>query len=720
MIAFAKIIDTIPAYLIYALAFLLPLIFTPLTTEFYETAKLILLSAVVLLMLFFWVLKVFTESKISLTKTPIDLLLILFLLVAFLATVFSPTPYVSLFGLLPKVSGSLIAGVSVILLYFMTVSNIRVKDIRVISQILIFSGIILSLISLLSYFKIYLPWSGAEFQNFSPAGSPSSAASFLTLILPLSLSYALLDKNLKNLNLSTIFGTISSLIFVITIILIGTPAAWIGAIFALALTLYFIKPARQQLTILGIILLAGLIIAILAYTPTLKDKTLIGNLSSSYQKDIQLPFIFSWKISAGVFRDSPILGTGPATYLYDFTKYKPLELNRTELWDKRISSAHNAYLESLAETGGAGLILLVLIAISFIFTAIKYKDDSGFGAAGITFFILMALSPMSILVGASGFLIAALFISGLKERNSQVRLMEVRLGTESGVHPLLPVIIFIPVLSLILACGYFTGKLTLGEYYHRLALNFASAQNPLFAYNHLILAEKANPQVDLYRVELAQTSLALANAIASQKGPTEASPSGSLTEADKNNIQQLLQQAIAEGRNATVLSPKSAQNWEVLANIYKQISGVAKNATAFSLDAYGRAIENDPLNPALRVAAGNVYYQAKNYDMAVRFFDDAVSIKPDFPNGLYNLALALRDKGNTSDAITVAERLVSNLQDKPESEDYKVAAELLSKLKEQSSTEPAPEVQSPLDKSSVPDIGLPQPEKISTPPAIPK
>ena len=719
MIAFAKIIDIIPIYLIYTLAFFLPLIFTPFTTEFYETAKLIFLAAIVLLLLFFWALKVFSENKITLLKTPLDLLLMLFLLVAFLSTIFSPTPYVALFGLLPKVSGSLISLAAIILLYFMAASNVKnMRETRTISEILIFSGIILSLISILSYFKIYLPWSGAAFQNFSLAGSASAAAAFLTIILPLALSLSFLDRNLKNAAFTTIFGTVSSLLFILTIILTGTTGIWIGTTFGIFLTVYFLRPAREQFFLLGTILAVSLIFAIMAYTPTLKDKTPIGNFSASFQKDMQLPFIFSWKISAGAFRDSPILGTGPATYLYNFTQYKPIEINQSDLWDKKVNSAHNQYLQTLAELGGAGVLLLIIITAVFVITAVKYRDKEGLAVSGITFFIVTALSPLTVLTQAAGFLIMALFLSNLREKHSQVKLMETRLGTEFGIHPLLPTIIFIPVLALIFASGYFVGKLALGEYYHRQALNFAISNSAKESYNKLIQAERINPQSDLYRVELAQTSLALANGIASLKAPTEASPGGSLTNDDKTTIQQLLQQAIGEGRNATALSSRSAGNWEILAQIYRQISGVAPNATAFSLDAYGRAIRQDPLNPLLRVSTGSIYYAAKNYDMAIRFFDDAVSLKPDFPNALYNLSIALQDKGNTEESIKVAEKLVSTLQDKPESENYSKASELLSKLKERQILEPSQQESSALDNSGVSNLSLPEPEKVATPPAI--
>ena len=107
-------------------------------------------------------------------------------------------------------------------------------------------------------------------------------------------------------------------------------------------------------------------------------------------------------------------------------------------------------------------------------------------------------------------------------------------------------------------------------------------------------AESLNPVIDLYRVDIAQTNFALANALAIQKGPTKDNPKGTLTDQDRRTIQTLLSQAINEGRIAVALSPLSSRNWVVLASIYRNISGVEQNALAFSLDASGRAIQRDP------------------------------------------------------------------------------------------------------------------------------
>ncbi len=732
MLTLRKTIEGLTTIIIYALAFFLPLIFSPFTSEYFDTAKLIFLGSASLLLLLLWVARGYTEAKVSVVKTPLDILFLLLLVVAFLSTVLSPTPYPSLYGLLPKVHGSLIFISTLVLTYFMIVSNVKnLIQVRTVIYLLVLSGIVVSLVSLLSFFQIYLPWKAVATATFSLAGSTLSTAVFLTMILPLSLTIALQQKKLMLIGPYEVAGYLAFTLFVLVIMLVGNLGVWIGAAVAIGLTLFFHKPNRDQIGVLGGIGALALIIAILAYTPTLKTKTELGKLEGMFQKDIQLSIGDSWKISAGAFRDSPILGTGPATYLYNFTQYKPLEINQTDLWDKKINSAHDQYLQTLAELGGAGLLILLFISVNFIFMVMRIlrsgtSGSSGLGLAGVTFLLMMALSPMSVLTEGLGIILIALFLSSLRDRHHQVRLMELNLNSGyGGVHPLIPSLIFVPVLALVLAGFFFLGKLSIGEYYHRQFLKAASVNNGKAAYDALVLAEQKNPEVDLYRVDLANTNFALANSIAAQKGATEASPAGSLTEDDKRTISQLLQQAIAEGRSATTLSPRSSANWEVLANIYRQISGVASNAIQFSLDSYNHALQNDPLNPTLRLAVGQVYYSAKNYDLAVRFYDDAVKLKPDYSNALYNLAVTLRDKGNTTDASSVAERLVAVLQDKPDSDDYKKASALLSEIKEKameaSSSAALKQEPSALEKSNLKNaVPLPKPENVSTPPAVPQ
>jgi tetratricopeptide (TPR) repeat protein len=290
----------------------------------------------------------------------------------------------------------------------------------------------------------------------------------------------------------------------------------------------------------------------------------------------------------------------------------------------------------------------------------------------------------------------------------------------------LPEVLLIIVVIVLGALYYYTGRFLVADMHHRAALSHVAANDGIAVYNELVNAEQLNPYNDLYRSDLAQTNFALANAIAASKGPTEASPAGSLTDADRQNIQTLISQAITEGRTAVTLSPNNPLNWEVLGAIYRQISGVADNALAFSLDAYGQAIQKDPLNPNLRLAVGGIYYSAQSYDLAIRFFGDAVNLKPDLANGYYNLSVALKDKGELKGAVAAAERTVSLLE--PTSPDYKAASDFLAELKKQdeeatkkaaSTTAPAAQPNSALQNNKLPKVvDLPDAPQTATPEAV--
>ncbi len=198
------------------------------------------------------------------------------------------------------------------------------------------------------------------------------------------------------------------------------------------------------------------------------------------------------------------------------------------------------------------------------------------------------------------------------------------------------------------------------------------------------------------------------------------------TNEDRQNIQTLLSQSINEGRAAVALSQNNPQNWEVLASIYRQISGVAQNAIQFSLDSYGRAIQRDPLIPLLRLNVGGIYYSLRNYDLAIRFFSDAINLKPDFANAYYNLSVALRDKGDNQSAVAAAQKVVSLLG--PDSPDYKSANDYLKDLQarvatgsanQQGTTAPAAQQTSPLQNKALPEVvKLEQPENVATPAAV--
>lgn len=748
---------------ILALVVATPFLFWNLTSEYYEIPKFLffLLTTVVLLIL--WAARWIVEGKVSITRTPLDLPLLLFLVVLVISTFFSEARPIAILGNLPRIHGGLATFVVYIISYFVLVSNI--KNVNIISHIIkisLFSGVVLSVLTLLSYAGINyltLPWTAGL--NFTPTGSSFTTTALLVLMLPFPLiailqgtgseilgnieyltegSRAKVKAALNKVALSTIL-----VLFAAVITLTGSIPVILAALAVFGLTFFATSPTLIQKNMAYIVapIAAGAILAFVSFIPLAGSNNIFYNQAKNYPRELQLPFDISWKISVSAFRDAPFWGSGPASFLFDFTTYKPVEFNNSKVWNIRFDTAFNEYLQVLATLGATGLIALLFLTAVFVSAAFKAlstpRGSLGLSLAisGLSFFILLALHPSTAPFWIMGVIILACFMAVHKDLTKQIHVgtAPVRQTMPSGedlyLHfDALPTVLALVILGTSVFSVYQASNLTLADYHHRQALNAVALGKGLDAYNSLVKAEGLNPNADLYRTDLAQTNFALANAIAVSKGPTEASPAGSLTDEDKQNIQTLLSQAINEGRAATTLSPNNPVNWEILGSIYRQISGVAQNALTFSLDSYGRAIQKDPLNPLLRLTVGGIYYSAKNLDMAIRFFSDAVNLKPDYANAYYNLAVALRDKGDLVSAASSAERTVSLLD--PKSDDYKAASELLASLKDtiaskeaelqaQQAEAPAAKTSSALQGKNLPQVlDLPKPENIATPPAVKK
>ncbi len=738
-------------------------LFTNFTTDFYETPKFLVLLTFTGLLFVLSSLRYTTEGRVAFIKTPLDLPLLLLLVIAIVSTILASSPFVSLLGNQARPFPGLVSLVTLVIFYLVVVNNLRgIRNVRQLVYLLLGGGAILAVVTLLAYTGLKLlpdPWQHGT--NFTPTGSSFTTAAVLAMLLPLVLFDLLSKSNL----FSKVIGAVLLVLFGATIALTGSGltenTSWVavaGALVALVLTWVYAKPNLTDKSLafffapLGIVI----ILVVLSFIPPVGNtKNPLFDLAKSFQQEVQLPIKDSWKISVSAFRDSPFWGTGPATYLFDFTNYKPLEFNNTKLWALRFDTSFNEYLNILATLGGVGLVALLFLSVLYLSSALKtlgensatleghtsaHRLSSALAISGIVFFVILALHSASLVLWIIGLTILAAFMSlnthktSLPAWTKQDNLKALFARVANTVTPnmsssevinvdALPSILLIVALGLVGFVSFFGVKLTLADYHHRLALNAVSQNDGIKAYNELIVAENLNPYSDLYRTDIAQTNFALANAIAVAKAPSKENPQGSLTDQDRTNIQTLLQQSINEGRQAVALSPKSSVNWEILAIIYRQIAGVAENALLFSLDSYGKAIENDPLNPNLRLNVGGVYYAIQNYDLAIRLFTDAVNLKSDLPNSYYNLAVALREKGDLNTAIQVAEKTVELIKDK-NSQDYKTASILVEELKSASgkSTEeqpPAAESEGALKDDKLPKVlDLPKPENIATPEAI--
>jgi tetratricopeptide (TPR) repeat protein len=692
----AAYLDSVITLLLLIVAGFTPLLFFSQTTEFFQIPKLVFLLVMTTIILGVWVFSWIVKGKVVITRTPLDIPLLLLLAVVILSTFFSLTRFTAIYGNFPNVHGSAVSWVVYILLYFVTVSHLKtVGQLKTFLYVLYASAFAVAIVTLLSFFNVFLPVSFARSVTFTPTGSSFSTIAFLLMLLPLPL-ISIANQN-KYLPLPA--AIVLASLFSVVIVLIGSIPSLVALLIAFILCVLAARPSRLKTDKL-VLFLVPVIIAFLAlalaYVPF--QGNVLQSMEANFPKEIQLPFAISWKVTASAFRDAPFIGTGPSSYLFNFTTYKPAEFNALPYWNFSFDTAYDEFLQLLGTLGILGLLAVVIMCLVVVRLSWKSiaesnteaHQDAGhllsqpFAISGLLAIVLLAIHATTLVSIVVTFFVFAVLV--MSQKSIREKVTEFSMGIKASTSDnkqfdLFPIIIFIVFLVAAVPVLYRTFNAVAADYYHRQALS-ASNKNGTETYQMLQKAEQLNPQIDLYRVDIAQTNFALANALAVQKGPTKANPKGSLTDQDKQTIQTLLSQAVTEGRVAVALSPRSSRNWEVLAAIYRNISGVAQNALAFSLDGYGRAIQLDPLNPTLRINVGGIYYLVKNYDMAIRFFSDAANLKSDYVIAYYNLAIALRDKGDLQNAVLVANQAVNILAaNNKNSVDYKTAVKLLDDLK---------------------------------------
>lgn len=628
----ATAIQRIGLFLILATTFSIPLFFLPITSEFYEFNKNSLLFFSSLLLLIVLGLSYVVERQVRIIRSPFGLPILAILLSWILSTVLrSPNRFDALVD--PGQTGTILAlGV----FFFVAVNFIRSKrDLEMLGGTIIASLGVLGLITIL--------WSSGL--------APQLIA----------------DGYLK----SNMWTPIGNPLLTITMLVAGLP-------FLVTLL------AREG----GLNLKSGLISLVLLLQ--VGGSAMLGlRLLQPENRPVFLAQQTSWAIALEAVKISPLLGTGPATFLSDFTRFRPISYNLTPTWAVRFTNSNNFYLQLLATTGLLGIIsyvFLVYRALSVFSKTAKsiHSPESPtariWSLAGISSAVLLFASQLFIPVSAATLFLTFVFlvitVAALKLAGSSLvseANVDIVAATSTGHHsPLLPWIALAIALLFAVPGLYLGSRVYYGEMLFQKALVSAAANEGKATYDTLLSAMRVNPFRDSYRLVYSQTNLLLANSIAGN---------AQLSDSDRTTVTQLIQQAIREAKNAVALNTGKVSNVENLASVYRNLLNLAEGADDWTVASYRQAILLDPVNPNLRISMGGVLYALERYDEAAIFFQQAVDLKPNLANAHYNLASAHRKKGDLERALASMQNVLQ-LVDR-NGPDYEAASKELAELQDE-------------------------------------
>ncbi len=317
------------------LIFIFPLFFTTLTSEFYTTAKLLLLVFSLPLIFIMWNFSMLAGKKINIRLNQFNLPVIIFALSAVLSTVVGSVNKVE-----SLVYGTgLAAIIALTLVYFLTTNLIHKKE--AVIYPLIASAVTLSLLFIIQFLGLsqkVFPFEFLKNNFFTPIGALLNLPLFLIIILPLIVSRALKPK-------------ISSIMLWIAAVVVGA-----GALLSIVTLIRDVKPPI-------------------------------------------LPFTTAWSIAVDNLRSpkNAIFGVGPGNYTNAFTHSKPIEFNQSPLWNIRFNNSSSFVLQLVSEFGILGLFAFLLIiwkAVRQKKEALKSGLFISLSLSFIVYFILPASLPL--------------------------------------------------------------------------------------------------------------------------------------------------------------------------------------------------------------------------------------------------------------------------------------------------------------------------------------
>lgn len=623
-----------------------PILFlSGLSASIFILPKLILLISFVLLLAIIQVLAFLHTGEISFKSSKYDLPLTLIVVAYVVSSILqTPNKYDAFF--LPGTTTVVIGG----FLLFVLINQFEEKYKSLISALLVFSGLTLSIILLLHQAGALESIPGLNIQllpGFSPTGSLVSSIVFLAALTPLSTFHSIAAKN----------PAVKALFAVITLILI---------------------------------LAAG------ATSISLLPKRTDANQSQDATLKIA-PLDVSWEVALDTFKASPLFGSGPGNYITSFTRYKPLSYNTTDNWSLRFSSARNFYLTLFTETGLIGLIAASLFIIKFAKYALrtfkKGPQSSEYKKAMVTsssiVLILLLLFPANITILITLFCLLALASTTTENKFGTITVIKQEGSrTSTGGVRTIPTLLLIVLLVTTFVVGRAELNFVKAENNYLKAFRAFNNNQGIEAYNYARTAVETAPKVDRYHSLFAEINLAVADAL-SRNTQGEEQEEQNISEETRAQIAQLVQQAVEEGKATVNLNRFRSDNWAVLARIYRNTIPFAQGADQFTIATYNQAIALNPTDPTLRIELGGVYYSLGRYEDAAKVFELAVLAKPDYANARYNYAIALKEQGKIEQAIQQMKNVISLVN--PESKDFEAAQRELEALEELRTEATAPE-----------------------------
>lgn len=670
----AGALEAVARWAVYLSVLLIPVFYVPGTLDALELPKQALLVVLTVVAVVAWLGKMLVSRKLELRRSPMHLLVAVYLALYAVSAWASQSRYASFVGDFGQQKAGLASLACFVLLYFVSVNVLKdSREVRKAAWFLLIGGLAVLVHGFMHVLGLrWLPGTGDRSAAFNLVGTTNSLGALAAALLAMAMGLFLMpDRDRWSLARKIALGVLGVLgaVYVATL---AFWALWVMIIVAsVALVAYgMVKTDKvTQVTMLSIPMAAVVIGVVFIF--------IRFPISLGQPAEVMPSLTASWNVAREALASNPLLGSGPGTFLYDYTKFRSKDLNLTDFWSVQFDRSSSRMLTLLATTGILGLAaFLAMVVFLGVRTALKL-------ARGREDWLL----TLAVFAGWLALLVGKLFYSSnmtleaaFWTMTSWLVVLEWKGWSEARFEnspraALMLSFLFIVAVIFSVAGLYLQGQRYVAErHFSKGATRDLKAEEDVDkAMESLVRAGQLNPRNDLYFRTLAQAFALRANLELQKTGNKP-------TEEQSRQIVLLAANAVNAGKRATELNPANVQNWAALAAMYRDLGPATPGAVEAAEAAYAKSIELDPNNPVYHTELGRILLakadaeaakvsrdakeeeksriQATVEDLlrqAREKFDKSIELKQDYAPAHYWVAVILERQGKTGEALAKLE-----------------------------------------------------------------
>lgn len=615
----------------HILLFVTPLLLWPFTTEVFEFNKMIFVYLMTTVISAGWIFDGFKKGKFTISKTPLDLPILLFFISQIASTIFSIDPHTSLWGYYSRFHGGLMSTICYIILFYAFVTHFQ-KDTKAVFGIvktLLATATITAFYGVLEHFGIDKHVWVQDVQNrvFSTLGQPNWLSAYLIALLPIPLYLAINNKNITRY----LYLSVSAL-FLITITYTKSQSG-LGAT-AVVLFLFLIYWLKQQKNKTFLFLLIPFFATLFFLKQDSVFKTLnsLNKINPFYSDTLTIAkndfenkgiggsdsmvirrVVWDGAIQLGL--KYPFFGTGLETFGYSYYWVRPIAHNYTSETDFLYNKAHNEYLNFFATSGFFGLLTYLFLIFSILKIHTKKNNLQstiydlktplllGFISILITNFIGFSVVNIALFF----FLFPALIIANEDSKEKQIKL-------PNGNFLIYSLIVIFSLFFLNKIKNFWLADINYGKGKSNIVNNE--------------LAIKLNPNEPLYLSQLGHIQSLVASQIIYPQMPSIATAEASIKQKAQTILDEYIHSSLTNTKLASERNPYNLNLQKNKARAEISLAAIDPKFNNEAAKTLQKIIELSPTDPANYYNLGILYQSIGQNQQASFAFTKALEVFP--------------------------------------------------------------------------------------------